>query len=278
MKLCIAEDPKDLPNSTQSFLEANELSNNIPLGILNRLRNNPKAYQGFKLYSLIDDDDRTLAYGHWTPPHPLALAAATQPAITAFAKAIRQENPQLSGISGPKDCIERFLEEWPELKPKITRTERMGAYRLDKVVPPRPSQAVIGPAVESDLDLVLRWRHAFDQDCQLISLPDEEAKSWAIDRIAHQEIYLARVGNVPVSSAIAGRILKTGRSVGFVYTPPEHRGCGYASHLVADLSQRILNEGYQFCCLFTQLENLTSNKIYQNIGYQWCEEFVHYHF
>jgi len=53
-----------------------------------------------------------------------------------------------------------------------------------------------------------------------------------------------------------------------VYTPPEFRGRGYASALVAALSQAMLDAGYHFCTLFTDLANPTSNHIYQAIGYQ----------
>jgi len=52
-----------------------------------------------------------------------------------------------------------------------------------------------------------------------------------------------------------------------VYTPPELRGRGYASALVAELSQRMLDSGMSFCVLYTDLGNSTSNAIYQRIGY-----------
>ncbi|MFX0084189.1 MAG: GNAT family N-acetyltransferase [Candidatus Hodarchaeota archaeon] len=54
----------------------------------------------------------------------------------------------------------------------------------------------------------------------------------------------------------------------YVYTPPNFRRKGYATELVAKLIQTILNEGNKYCFLFTDLENPTSNKIYQTIGYK----------
>lgn len=55
--------------------------------------------------------------------------------------------------------------------------------------------------------------------------------------------------------------------IGPVYTPREFRGQGYASACVAAVSQYLLESGRQFCTLFTDLGNPTSNKIYMNIGY-----------
>jgi len=58
-----------------------------------------------------------------------------------------------------------------------------------------------------------------------------------------------------------------GIRIGPVYTPPEHRGHGYATALVAELSQRLLDGGRSFCFLYTDLANPTSNAIYERIGY-----------
>jgi predicted GNAT family acetyltransferase len=53
-----------------------------------------------------------------------------------------------------------------------------------------------------------------------------------------------------------------------VYTPPHLRKQGYATSCVAALTQRMLDSGKRFCCLYTDLTNPTSNAIYQKIGYQ----------
>ena len=53
-----------------------------------------------------------------------------------------------------------------------------------------------------------------------------------------------------------------------VFTPSQFRRRGYASAVTAALSQILLDAGYRFCSLFTDLANPTSNKIYQQIGYR----------
>ena len=50
-------------------------------------------------------------------------------------------------------------------------------------------------------------------------------------------------------------------------TPPRYRRQGYASALVAELSERLLAER-RFCFLFTDLANPTANRIYEQIGYR----------
>ena len=65
-----------------------------------------------------------------------------------------------------------------------------------------------------------------------------------------------------------GGLTPHGIRIGPVYTPPELRGHGYASNLVAGVTQRQLDAGRDYVFLFTDLANPTSNKIYQDIGYQ----------
>ena len=82
------------------------------------------------------------------------------------------------------------------------------------------------------------------------------------------------VNGTKVSCAVAGRRMCHGQTIGFVYTPPKFRKNGYASEITAKLSDLILSKGYQYSCLFTQLANKTTNKIYPAIGYKRVHEFM----
>ncbi len=53
-----------------------------------------------------------------------------------------------------------------------------------------------------------------------------------------------------------------------MYTPPELRGRGYATSVVAELTEQRLATGLAFCFLRTDLANPTSNAIYASIGYE----------
>ena len=65
---------------------------------------------------------------------------------------------------------------------------------------------------------------------------------------------------------------------GPVYTPPVARRRGYASALVAAVSQAALDAGRRFCFLFTDQANATANHIYQAIGYEPVRDVVAYRF
>jgi predicted GNAT family acetyltransferase len=64
---------------------------------------------------------------------------------------------------------------------------------------------------------------------------------------------------------------------GPVYTPPGERGHGYAGALTAWVTRQILDRG-SAACLYTDLANPTSNKIYAAIGYEPVADFFRYAF
>ncbi len=72
----------------------------------------------------------------------------------------------------------------------------------------------------------------------------------------------------PKSLTGVGGETPNGIRIGPVYTPPGDRGQGYASALVAAVSQAQLDAGRRFCFLYADLANPTSNRIYQAIGYR----------
>ena len=83
-----------------------------------------------------------------------------------------------------------------------------------------------------------------------------------------REAWLWFDGGRAVSLTGVGGLTPHGIRIGPVYTPPELRARGYASNLVAGVTQRQLDAGRDYVFLFTDLANPTSNKIYQDIGYQ----------
>jgi predicted GNAT family acetyltransferase len=63
-----------------------------------------------------------------------------------------------------------------------------------------------------------------------------------------------------------------------VYTPPERRGVGFASNLVAAAAQQQLDGGRSFVFLFTDRANSTSNHVYEAIGFEPVSDIDRYAF
>jgi predicted GNAT family acetyltransferase len=131
-------------------------------------------------------------------------------------------------------------------------------------------------AAAEDLDILTQWQTSFLQEA-LGEYKPEMARRSSERRIATGEAFIWD-DNGPVAMAVKTRPTPHGCTVSGVYTPPELRGRGYASSCVAALSQHLLDAGKQFCNLFTDLANPTSNSIYQKIGYEPVCDFTVYRF
>lgn len=88
------------------------------------------------------------------------------------------------------------------------------------------------------------------------------------ERVAYGGWTLWEAGGEPVAMAgVSRRIAGTVR-VTAVYTPPEHRGRGYAAAVTAEVSRTAREAGAREVLLFTDLANPTSNGVYLRIGYE----------
>jgi predicted GNAT family acetyltransferase len=124
-------------------------------------------------------------------------------------------------------------------------------------------------ATIDDRDLLIAWVDAFLVEALERRSLDEAAV--LVDRsfrAGTRTWYLWEDGDRPVSVAASGGPTPHGIRIGPVYTPRELRRHGYASAVTAAASQAELDHGRRFVFLFTDLSNPTSNKIYQQIGYE----------
>ncbi|MGH6654995.1 MAG: GNAT family N-acetyltransferase, partial [Actinocrinis sp.] len=62
------------------------------------------------------------------------------------------------------------------------------------------------------------------------------------------------------------------------YTPKELRGRGYAAAATASVTRTAIERGARVVSLFTDLDNTTSNALYQRLGYRAIEDRTVIHF
>ncbi len=122
-------------------------------------------------------------------------------------------------------------------------------------------------ATQSDRFLLISWIKAFTEEAIGKNEPEQNYQDWCDCRLSQNSLCIWQ-NDLPVSMASFSGATPNGIRINAVYTPPEYRQKGYASSCVAALSQNLLNRGYKFCFLFTDLANPTSNSIYQKIGYK----------
>lgn len=259
-------------------LLADEARHNLILGLAGTLRDNPGLYREHELW-LVEDGDSIVGAALRTPPYNLVVGEGSEAALEVLARVVGGGIP---GAVGAVPEIDHFVAACAHLH-GVTPQPRVeqGIYSLDKVVPPQVPAGGSRAAAIDDRDLLVRWWGEFSAEALGALDQDEEADRRSVDHKladADSGIALWEVDGEPVSLVAFGSPTPTGVRIGPVYTPPEHRGHGYASALTAQVSAERLAGGRRFCFLYTDLGNPTSNKIYVAIGYRRVCDAIQYAF
>jgi predicted GNAT family acetyltransferase len=260
-----------------AFLVAREAEHNLIFGICSSLRETAERY-GEPYLAIVERDGTVVAAAIQTPPFRLVLSEVDDPA--AIDALVEDTLPRtLPGVTGPAEHLRVFAATWNARGgPMATLAMSERVYQLTSVIPPRPVAGSRRIAVAADRDLAIDWTEGFMRDAFGQSDPSEVAADvdrWLARR--GRTIYLWEDG-VPVSLCGVGGETPNGIRIGPVYTPPDLRGRGYASALVAAVSQAELDARRRFCFLFTDQANPTANHIYQAIGYEPVRDVDAYRF
>lgn len=279
LQLTIHTNINDFLSAAERDLARDEVTNGLMLGVALRVKQDPSRYQAAPFLATVHEDDALVAAGVMTPPYGLLVYAPVdepRPALRLIAETLVAARWPLPTVNGVAAISHAFAEEWRALTGGVvTPLMALRVFELRRVTPPAWPPGHLRPATDADAGLVMAWYDAFHDE----AVPDEAAPRLShVERsITEGSIYFWETEGRPVSLAAKGRRTAHGASIGPVYTPPELRGRGYASACVAALSQLILDEGKEFCTLFTDLANPTSNHIYQQIGYRPVCDFAEFH-
>jgi ribosomal protein S18 acetylase RimI-like enzyme len=265
----------------EDFLIRKEANHNLPLGILRQLSKEE--------LSTSLSQDTFMAVGH-SDSNEVKVVAVKTPlrnliicghlsALEKMAEWIYDKGLKLPGVIGCTDTAKKFADEWSKFTGcKVEETLKQNIYRLQNLQDYPRNPGRLSYATEDDIALIMSWTEEFEKEA--LGLDEHpNLEETVLREIRNNQVFLWRDDNcTPVSMAKRARELKNGVVVNFVYTPEEYQRMGYATTCVGALSERLLNEGFEFCSLNTNVENPISNSIYMKIGYESVGDAMEYHF
>lgn len=268
IQLHVYEEIVNFKEEVTPFLEKNEQENNLILGVLQMVHQPifmgiAKQGEEIAVVFLQTEEKKQII---------VATSEIAEEDIVELAKKLAEVYPNVPGLIGNKKIVQRLAEEIAVLaNKKTTVAMEQGIYELKQVKKKWNGDEVFREVNSDELTLIEQWIYQF---CEDVNLPTtkEEAKQTAHTLITNHRLFGLEVDGKLVSVAAKTRPTKNNITINFVYTPKEERKKGYASNCVAALSQRMLDEGYKTTTLYTDLANPTSNKIYQEIGYEQIAE------
>lgn len=281
-------DARAFYNVTYSILLKHEAQNTLPLGnvVLGNKGGEATGWRNVNnwyMATISDDVGEILLVAIMTPPHNITMYEnnnkPNDEALNLLVDKLIEENISVPGITSENNLAQRFASLYTKkMDMNYEVFKNMRIYELREVNKKIPLVGKIRNAKPEDIFYIPYWYNAFISDCKMHgqSIADDFV---AIERaISRGMLFILEDNGIPVSMASATREVITGRSVGMVYTPPFYRGRGYASFCVAQVSQLVLDMGYKYVSLFTDLANPISNSIYQKIGYKPICDYQEIHF
>jgi uncharacterized protein len=267
MQVFVDASPAEWLSHVEPLLLRAEAENNLLLGLAAQAVSDPARFgEGLTLARIVDGP--TVVGAAMVNRYNLILSRLPDDALAQLAARLDDPNVTVPGVLGPDEVPERFVRHWS------IRTGRTGALRQNMRIHDCRSVASITAAPgqfrdpqESEVPTLAEWRIAFHEATHSTVIEDDPVA--AVRRmIERRDLVVWENDGRIVSCAATLRKTPHGAVIAFVYTPPEHRGRGYATSCVAELTRARLAAGAAFCCLYTDLANPTSNAIYARIGYR----------
>ncbi|ENJ6137486.1 GNAT family N-acetyltransferase [Bacillus anthracis] len=268
IQLHVYEEVVNFKKEIISFLEKNEQENNLILGVLQMVQ------QPIFMGVAKQEEEVAVVFLQTEEKKQIIVATSEMPEedIVELAKNLVEVYPNVPGLIGNKKVVQRLAEEIAVLENKKTTVAmEQGIYELKQVKKKWTEEGIFREINSDELPVIEKWIYQF---CEDVNLPTtkEEAEQTAHTLITNHRLFGLEIDGKLVSVAAKTRPTKNNITINFVYTPKEERKKGYASNCVAALSQSMLDEGYNTTTLYTDLANPTSNKIYQEIGYEQIAE------
>ena len=202
------------------------------------------------------------------PALVVGFTATEEIGFRDLAAAMLASGRRPPGVNGARRVSEPFARAFCEIAGARAEVRRdVRAFELVAVRPPPAPPGRFRMATAADGDVLEPWLVAFGADIDEPTASADAARVVARTTRANDLAVWEHDGAL-VSMAVVTRRTPWSSSIGLVYTPPELRRRGYASAVVAALSQRELDAGQRWCSLLADLANPTSNRIYAAIGYE----------
>ena len=207
-------------------------------------------------------------------PNPVVVARSDPAAVAAIADALVDEGRVVPGVHGAEDACVAFAAQWCTATGRQAHVHaRLRNHVLTRVAPLSAAPGRMREATTADLDWLVDASDRFVAEVR-VPPPPEGTRAMMEGRLADGRYRIWEDGGEPVAFLGATSPVPRFGRIGPVWTPPERRGRGYATSLVALASAEMLARGVERIFLTTDLANPTSNAIYARIGYEPLDDEI----
>ncbi|KAF7721283.1 hypothetical protein EC973_004976 [Apophysomyces ossiformis] len=267
------QDASTFCKETQMQLEKSEAIHSFPLWAASKLSQSSlgHAYCG----AAWDGDECIFAIVGFDQGNMFPTYSTNKRAIGLLVADMVQTAISIQGIIAYHPVIDHILELWPANTHPLVLHQQLWSYELREVSGAVMITDRLRQATTVDLRLVTEWMRGFSKESYGTSPNDEQLSKQCTQLIEDRSVYLWLHHGYPVSMAMTRRILRHGCSIGYVYTPREHRHQGHATAVVRALCTQLLDR-FDYVTLIVDASNPRHDNLYTRIGFCSIGSAAHY--
>lgn len=185
------------------------------------------------------------------------------------AEEVYKVDKNISGVNAENTIGKKFADFYcKEANKKYKLNLPMRILVLEKLANPKlRDDVVLRKANLKDKEILKEITKEFYKEALNEKKSDEELEEKFYKNLENGYYVLEKDGKI-VAQTFSTRKLEKGKAVSGVCTLKEERGKGYAYNLVYRVSKEFLDDGAEYCVLYTDDTNPISNHVYEKIGYE----------
>ena len=263
---------KAFVSKADGWLRENLVENNIIASISRFLLSEKHHYEDPVFMATLEDEAQVAGCAVCVPPDGLYISGMTSSAVQALAASLEPIYPSIPQAIGPVDEAQAFAECWQKQNGNLHSIHQW--FSMQTLHPPkRSAQGGLRLATEDDLATVQEWApdYAREMDTKF------DVAALFASMISRGLMYLW-VDEVPCCLVTVSGLTPYSCRVSTLYTPPQHRGKGYAVNTVAESCKLSLDAGRSICIVSADVTASGPMHLYQQIGFRPAQKFAIVHF
>lgn len=271
MDFIFYDNGKDFVSENLDLLTEKEWLNNLIVGNCEEAVNN--VYGDDWLFGAIKNNGTTELIILYRAPWKLTLYSPTNNTSDELYKFAAEEvyklNNHLPGVNTENVIGNKFSKYYCELSHQTYKVHiPMRILVLEKLAKPQLRDDVTyRRATIDDMPILKKFNVEFYSEALGEEKTENEVEENILKNLEKGYYLLEKDGKI-VAQTVSTRKLRKGKGVSGVYTPKDERQKGYAYNLVYRVSKEFLDNGAEYCVLYTDDSNPISNHVYEKIGYE----------
>ncbi len=269
-----------IPATVDSFLNEKPAVNFEAIGIIENLRADSEAYESGLECVVVYRQECILTVTCRIQPYNLLISHTHDiKSIPTIVEHYIDTKIDIPGIYGPLQETTSFVERWKELTGQIFQCgDEYLQYSLSSLRTIPEYVGDISIATVEHETMLSNWTvHSIRE---IIPTTTEKFERGCVESFKNllekNRVFILKMDGTIVSMAAVSGRTKNMQAINDVYTPPEHRGFGYATELCTFLSDFILNDCKDTPILWVKSTNEAAIHVYEKIGFKQVAKMALY--